>query len=172
LEAKKDVATVTSEGGSLAKLIAGVVVRDATTHVDERGELCEIYDPRWGLSADPLVYLYHATIRPGMVKGWVYHELQEDRLFVITGNIKAVLYDPRPDSPTNGLVNEIYMSERRRRLLVIPRLVVHALQNIGTTDAIFINTPTAPYNHARPDKYRVSAESMQARYSFAPKLGW
>jgi dTDP-4-dehydrorhamnose 3,5-epimerase len=172
LDAKKDAATVTTDGASLAPLISGVIVREAATQIDERGEVCEIYDPRWGLSSEPLVYLYQTMIRPGVVKGWVYHEHQDDRLFTIVGHLKAVLYDRRPDSPTKGLVNEIYLSERRRRLLFIPRLVLHALQNIGTADAVFVNAPTAPYDHANPDKFRIPVNSPEIPYSFAPKLGW
>jgi dTDP-4-dehydrorhamnose 3,5-epimerase len=170
--ARKDPATVTSDGARLDELIAGVIVRDAITHVDERGELCEIYDPRWGVTSAPLFYVYQAALRPGVVKGWVYHKGQEDRLFASLGHMKVVLYDQRTDSPTRGLVNEIYLSERRRRLLIIPRLVVHAVQNVGTVDAVFINMPTAPYIHDNPDKFRISLDSKEVPYSFAPKLGW
>ncbi len=53
------------------------------------------------------------------------------------------------------MVNEICITERNRLLVFIPRLVLHAVQNIGTTEAIFINVPTRPYNHANPDEYRV-----------------
>jgi hypothetical protein len=29
----------------------------ATTHLDERGEVCEIYNPAWGVMDAPLVYV-------------------------------------------------------------------------------------------------------------------
>ena len=46
-------------------------------------------------------------------------------------------------------------SEKNRALLVIPRGVYHAVQNIGITDAIFVNMPTRPYDHEDPDKFRL-----------------
>ncbi len=81
-------------------MIAGVTIRMATTQIDERGEVCEIYNPAWGFMDAPLVYVYQALIRPGKIKGWVYHELQDDRLFVSLGTLKIVLFDTREDSPT------------------------------------------------------------------------
>jgi dTDP-4-dehydrorhamnose 3,5-epimerase-like enzyme len=62
--------------------------------VDERGEICEIYNPAWGILDTPLVYVYQA------IKGRVYHKEQDDRLFV-------VLYDMRDGSPTEGQIQEV-----------------------------------------------------------------
>jgi len=70
-------------------------------------------------------------IRPGKTKGWVYHEHQHDRIVVSCGFLKWVLYDQREESPTFKMINEITMSERNRKLLLIPRRVVHAVHNIG-----------------------------------------
>jgi dTDP-4-dehydrorhamnose 3,5-epimerase len=109
-------------------------------------------------------------VRPGRIKGWVYHTKQADRIYLITGFAKYVVWDSRPDSPTHGMVNEIYISERNRGLLRIPPFVVHAVQNIGSVDAVFVQMPTAPYNHANPDKYRVAPESVP--YSFDKGIGW
>lgn len=170
IKANKDKASVTATGESLQKLIDGVVLRRMALHEDERGAISEIYSDAWGFDDAPLRYAYQAMIRPGRVKGWVYHKLQSDRQAVICGFVKYVLWDPRPDSPTNGMINEICLSERNRGLLLIPPYVVHAVQNIGLTDAIFVNLPTVPYNHADPDKYRVDAASVP--YSFDKGIGW
>ena len=168
----KDAQTVDPAGKRVAKVISGVVVRDAITHEDERGDLTEIYDPRWGVMDAPLVYVYQTTIRPGRIKGWVYHKVQVDRLFVSAGSLKIVLYDMRQDSPTHGLVNEIFASERNRKLITIPPLVLHAVENVGSCEAVFINMPTRPYNHADPDKYRVPLNSADIPYSFDKGRGW
>jgi hypothetical protein len=45
---------VTPEGKTLAPLIDGVVIRSAVTQVDERGTLCEIYHPAWGVHEAPI----------------------------------------------------------------------------------------------------------------------
>jgi dTDP-4-dehydrorhamnose 3,5-epimerase len=142
------------------------------TQIDERGELCEIYNPAWGVSDAPLVYVYSVMIRPGKLKGWVYHAKQHDRVFVSVGVLKWVLYDLRENSPTKHMINEFYMGERRPGLLTIPPYVAHATQNVGTIEAVFVNMPTRAYEHADPDKYRIPVESGVIPYSFDTGLGW
>ena len=170
LKGRKDKASVTASGARLEERIAGVTVRLATTQFDERGEVCEIYDPAWGLLPDPLVYVYTSLIRPGRVKGWVYHERQFDRLFILSGFLKIVLYDIREESATRGMVNEIHLTERNRALIVIPPFVVHGVQNVGGIDGVFVNMPSRPYDHANPDKFRV--ERADVPYSFDKGSGW
>ena len=144
LQGNKDAGTVTSQGESKQKMIDGVQVRYAVTHVDERGTLTEIYNPAWGLLEEPLVYVYQASIQPGKIKGWVQHHLQTERLFVSRGLLRFVLYDDREDSPTRGTINQVYLSEHNRGLVVVPRFVWHAVQNIGSQEAFFMNMPTVP----------------------------
>lgn len=170
MSAVKDEATVTSSGERLEKFIDGVTIRPAVTQIDERGELCEIYSTAWGVMPDPVPYVYSAMLRPGRIKGWVFHKVQKDRLFALSGFMKVVLYDMREDSPTHGMVNELHFTERNRSLLVIPPNVAHAVQNIGTMDAYFINMPNIPYNHSDPDKYRVDKAVIP--YDFNKGAGW
>lgn len=169
---RPDPQTVTSEGQPVAARIAGVKVRAAITHPDERGEVCEIYNPAWGLHEEPLVYAYQVGIRPHRVKGWVVHREQDDRLFVSLGTVKIVLFDDRAGSPTRGMINEICLGERNRGLIIIPKGVFHAIQNVGDTDAVLVNLPTRAYNHARPDKLRLPLDTDQIPYRFEDRQGW
>jgi dTDP-4-dehydrorhamnose 3,5-epimerase len=169
---RKDAATVTPEGTPLTPLIDGVIVRYQRPIEDRRGEICEVYRPSWGVHADPLVYVYEVRIRPGAVKGWVVHEHQEDRLFFVTGVLRWALYDDRPGSPTRGQVDDLVFSDRAAALLVIPRGVYHAVRNIGTTDAIFINMPTQPYEHEAPDKARLPLKTPLIPFDFDDGPGW
>jgi dTDP-4-dehydrorhamnose 3,5-epimerase len=162
----QDRPTVNGDGQLLQKYISGVRLRSATTQMDDRGELCEVYNPAWGFSEEPLVYVYQATVRPGRIKGWVYHKLQDDRLFCIAGELKIVLYDLRDDSPTKGMLNEIFVGDKTRALVRIPKLVAHAVQNIGLHDALFLNLPTRAYSHDNPDKYRIAIDSGEIPYRF------
>ena len=158
--------SVTSEGERVDPLIDGVVVRQATTHPDERGTVCEVYNPAWGLSSEPLVYVYQITIRPHQVKGFVLHRTYSDRLFFSFGTVKVVLYDDREGSSTRGMLNELHFGDHNRAHLVIPPGVWHAMKNVGTTDVIFVNCPTKPYNHEDPDKWALPPDSDQIPYTF------
>ncbi len=162
----RDRATVTSRGESISTLPDGVTVRDVTTHVDERGTVCEMFDSRWNWHPAPLVFAYTFSLRPGMIKGWGMHQFHDDRYFILFGELLLVLYDERPNSPTNGLVAKVAMSEYRRQLINIPAGVWHVNQNIGSKDLVVVNFPTAPYNHAQPDKFRLSPDTDKIPYKF------
>ena len=90
LEPRPDQQTVTSDGETVVPRIDGVRLRPAKTLPDDRGELCEVFDPAWGFHEDPLVYVYQVSIRPGKIKGWVVHREQDDRLFISLGTVKIV----------------------------------------------------------------------------------
>ena len=158
-QALKDSASVTAEGASLEEPIVGVEVRRPPTHADERGSITEIYDLRWGFTDDPLVYVYHVTVTPGQIKGWVLHRDQNDRMFVYDGVLKIVLYDARSDSKTHGSVNVFHLGTHDRALLSIPVGVWHAVQNVGHEVAAFVNLPSRPYEHDDPDKYRLPLDN-------------
>jgi len=146
--------TVTPEGERIAEFIDGVQLRPAITHSDERGSLTEVYDPAWDVTDDPLVYVYESRIHPGQKKGWIVHFEQDDRLFFSVGSAKVVMYDARTASPTRGLVQELFLGSANRGLLRIPAGVVHAVVNVGPDEVRFVNMPTRPYRHERPDKLR------------------
>ena len=168
----QDVQTVTPDGESIQQIPFGVTFHDLPTQVDERGEICELFDPRWGWHMDPLVFAYSFTIRPGVIKGWGLHKKHEDRYCIYYGSMDVVLYDVRPDSPTKGLVSKIILSQYRRRLMNIPAGIWHADRNIGDTDVVVINFPTIQYDHADPDKYRLPLDTDQIPYKFHNPQGW
>lgn len=171
-EPRKDPATVTPEGESLDPLIDGVIVRPLRPIEDKRGEVTEVYRPGWGVHPDPLVYIYQTTVRPGAIKGWVIHQHQDDRLFLNLGVMRWVLYDVRPGSPTHGRLNQLVFSERNRVLLIIPRGIYHAVQNIGTTEVLFLNMPTRAYDHDDPDKFRLPLKNDLIPFDFDDGRGW
>ena len=158
-QALKDDASVTSAGDVLQERIDGVEIRRPPTHADSRGTLTEIYDVRWGFTDDALVYVYHVTIRPGELRGWVVHREQNDRLFAYAGVLKIVLYDGRTDSPTHGHINVFHVGGHDRALLSIPTGVWHAVCNVGAEEAAFVNLPSRPYFHENPDKYRLPVDN-------------
>lgn len=165
-EAVKDRPTVTADWKPLAPRISGVLVKHIPPVEDERGEICEMYRTTWGAHAAPLVYVYMVTIRPGRIKGWVRHARQDDRIFVVKGTLRIALYDDRGDSPTRGQLDVFVVSERNRALVVFPQGVYHGIQNVGESEAIFVNMPTRPYDHADPDKYRLPLRNDLIPFAF------
>ncbi len=168
----KDRQTITPDGEILKPQIDGLIIRRAPPIEDERGEIVEVYNPAWGIHPDPLVYVYQTSVRPGAIKGWIVHRVNEDRLFMSRGVTRWAFYDDRANSPTHGMVNSFVFTERNRALVIVPRGVYHAVKNIGQDEAVFVNMPSTPYNHTDPDKYRLPLDTNLIPFSFDDGPGW
>ena len=92
--------------------------------------------------------------------------------FFNSGEMEIVMYDVRPDSPTKGLLSSIVLSEYHRKLVNIPAGIWHGNRNIGSKDALVVNFPTQPYDHANPDKYRLPLDTDEIPYKFQGVAGW
>ena len=150
---------------SIDNQIAGVEMRHLVQMSDGRGGLCVLMSDRFGESyRPPHVYLVTAAARS--VRAWVYHKRQSDRLAYTMGRLRIVLYDLRPDSPTQGVVNVIDAGAANRLLLTIPPFVVHGVQNLADEDTFFVNMPTRAYDPAIPDKARVAVDHPGIPYRF------
>ena len=93
--ASRDRQLATPEGLRVARLTDGVHIKPLTTHVDARGSIVELFDPRWGWHPDPLVFAYTFTIRPGIVKGWNLHREHEDRYASTSWRMTAPFRAPK-----------------------------------------------------------------------------
>ena len=163
----KDEQTVTADGRDVKPMIDGVLLRPATTQADGRGDVVELLSEGWGeVGGDHMPYAYAATIQPGVIKGWVCHLLQADRITHLIGRIRWVLYDGREDSATAGVIQHVTLTERNRHLIVVPAGVWHAAQNVGTQEAMFVNLPTRAYDHADPDKHRLPWDTTEIPFRF------
>ncbi len=152
------------------QLIHGVQVKQLRWIPDERGKLMEMLrcdDPMF----EKFGQVYVTTCYPGVVKGWHYHQNQSDNMVVIKGMAKVVLYDPREDSPTKGLINEFFIGEDNPMLISIPRLVLHGFKAYGSEPAYVVNTVSEPYNHKEPDEFRIDPFDNDIPYDWAPKQG-
>lgn len=150
--ALRDVATVTSTGQNLAKVIEGVSTITSVNHVDHRGRVFEIYTGDSSHWQKPLVYCYAFTVRPGQTKGWGLHEKKDDRYTLISGEVLTVLYDARKGSSTHGLIQKVVLTPEGIRQLRIPTGVWHMNICIGQEEAFLINHPTEIYDHNAPDR--------------------
>ena len=149
-------------------MIKGVNVKKLKVLADERGRLAEI------LRTDDEMYtkfgqVYMTTCYPGVVKGWHFHKRQEDYFCCVHGMIKLVLYDPRESSPTKGEINEFFLGVHSPIVVQVPPGVYHGFKGISDTESIIINTITEPYNHKKPDEYRVAPHDGGIPYDWARK---
>ena len=155
---------------SSGKLIDGVAARRAKVLPDERGRLGEIMraDDSW---FEKFGQVYMTTAYPGVVKAWHYHKKQTDHFYVIKGMVKVALYDQREGSPTQGVVNELYLGEHCPGLVRIPPGVQHGWMCVSETEAYIVNIVSEMYNYAEPDEFRTNPHENNIPYNWTRKDG-
>jgi dTDP-4-dehydrorhamnose 3,5-epimerase len=151
-------------------MIKGVIQKKLKVISDERGFLMEL------LRADDEFFdtfgqVYMTAVYPGVVKGWHYHQNQTDYMACISGMIKLVLYDGRKDSPTYQEINEFFIGDKNPELIKILPGIYHGFKGIATQPALIINTINPPYNHEKPDEFRLAWDSPEVSYDWSLKNG-
>ena len=154
---------VDSHGNLHCSPLAGVRFRPTRPVPHEDGHVTEVARANWELLGKPIVQVHITTTFAGRVRAWGLHRLGTDRLFVVSGLVKIVVFDGRRGSPTVGQLNEYVVSEKNPGLLIIPPDLYHGWKNIGTTEAIIINMPDRQYDHERPDALDLPWDSEAAR---------
>lgn len=151
-----------------ATMIHGVRTKRLRVIPDERGRLMEM------LRSDDDLFVrfgqtYVSVTYPGVVKAWHYHREQIDHFVCVHGMIKLALYDPREDSPTRGLVNEMYIGVHNPVLVQIPNGVYHGWMCVSEEESIVVNVPTELYDYDDPDEVRVDPHDNDIPYDWARK---
>lgn len=123
---------------------------------DERGWLMEILRADDKEMFTKFGQVYMSATYPGVVKAWHYHKRQVDHFACVAGMVKLVLVDTRPDSPTNGAVNEFFLGTQNPTLVQVPNLVYHGWKCISTDVSMVINVPTEVYSYTDPDEFRLA----------------
>ena len=126
-------------------MIQGVLIKPLRQIADERGKIMHMLradDP----SFEKFGEIYFSVVYPGVVKAWHIHSKMTLNYAVVSGMIKLVLYDGRPDSPTKGEIQEIFFGEDNCVLVRVPTNVINGFKGIGVKPAIVANCATLPHD--------------------------
>ncbi len=129
-------------------MIEGVIITPLKQIRDDRGAVFHMlrtdapHFPGFG-------EIYFSAVNPGVKKGWKKHNKMVMSLTVPHGQIKLVLMDDRPDSTTNGLVQEIILGESSAnyKLITVPAGIWAAFTCLGDTPAILANCASILHHH-------------------------
>ena len=132
-------------------MIAGVKVTPLKQILDERGKIMHMMrcDAEGFLGFGEI---YFSCIHPGAIKGWHIHKKMTLNYAVPHGNIKFVLYDDRPDSPTRGEVQEIFLGPDNYCLVTVPPMVWNGFKGIGSEMAIVANCSSIAHDSEEIDR--------------------
>lgn len=146
----------------------GVITRNLKRIPDERGYLQEILredDPSYTRFGQ----VYCTATYPGVVKGWHLHKQQTDNICCVSGMIKLVIFDPRPESDTYGTTQEIFIGDLNPQLVQISPGLYHGWKTVSEHTSLVINVPDRVYNYKEPDEYRVDPHTPDIAYDWSRK---
>lgn len=126
-------------------MIDGVVITPLKQMFDERGKVMHMLredSPQFQRFGE----IYFSMTHPGAIKAWHRHKRMTLNYAVVFGEIKCVLYDDRPGSPTNRQITELFVSPENYCLVTIPPMVWNGFKGVGTVSAIVANCATLPHD--------------------------
>ena len=122
--------------------IDGVVVRPIRKYVDERGWLTEIFRHDEVDAEFHPAMAYVSVTEPGVTRGPHEHVDQADLFcFIGPSNFKIRVWDNRAESPTYNRVTTVYGGADNPLTILIPKGVVHAYRNVGSSPGLVTNCP-------------------------------
>jgi dTDP-4-dehydrorhamnose 3,5-epimerase len=131
------------------KIIFGVEIKQLKTHRDQRGFFREVIrvNDQFFQEASNFGQWSHSLMQRNVVKAWHYHHIQTDWWYIAKGQIEAVLYDNREESPTYKQKMLIYMgdansgnSKFQEVCVKIPPGVLHGLKVLSDDAHLFYIT--------------------------------
>jgi len=119
-------------------MIDGVIITPLLQIADERGKVMHMLkstDPHFQQFGE----IYFSCVFPDAVKAWHIHDTMVLNYAVPFGRIKFVLFDDRPESPTHGEVQELFLGEENYWLVTVPTRVWNGFKGVGTQVAVVAN---------------------------------
>ena len=140
-------------------MIDGVVITPLRQIFDERGKVMHM------LREDSPIFsrfgeIYFSCTHPGVVKAWHLHKEMTLNYAVIYGEIKFVLFDDRPGSPTRGKVQELFISPENYMLVTVPPMIWNGFKSVGTETSIVANCATLSHSSGEIERRPASDGSI------------
>lgn len=132
-------------------MIDGVVITPLRQIVDERGKIMHMLRndaPHFRNFGE----IYFSCVEPGAIKAWHIHKRMILNYAVPHGKIKFVLYDPRPESPTRGELQEVFMGPDNYCLVTVPPMVWNGFKGLGAQMSIVANCATEVHSTDEIDR--------------------
>jgi dTDP-4-dehydrorhamnose 3,5-epimerase len=149
------------------KLIADVKIARFDLWPDDRGYFLEVQRIGFGLAAHfpPETTQISAALNyPDIIKAFHFHKHQTDCWTPAAGLLQVVLADLRPESPTFGARNTLYVGSLRPWQILIPPGVAHGYKVIGTSPSVLVYATDRFYNPA--DEGRIPHNDPHLNYDW------
>jgi dTDP-4-dehydrorhamnose 3,5-epimerase len=150
-----------------ADLIQGVRVQPYDLWPDDRGYFLEVIRMRQGLAASfapETTQVSAALSYPGTIKAFHFHLYQTDLWVPMSGVFQVALVDLRPESPTFGLKNTLYVGALKPWQILIPPGVGHGYKLVGESSGVLVYVTNQFYNPK--DEGRIAYNDPSIQYNW------
>jgi len=152
--------------------IEGVFLKELVTHLDDRGDVIELWSEGWAEykkgDVGATTHVYQSATDPGVVKCWHLHDIHTDQFTVTRGKLQVSMIDVRVDSPTFGHVNKVILGIQKPRFLRIPPGIMHGWKALGDTESIVVNFQSHLFDAT--DEYKFTWDCVMEEI-WGPKNG-
>lgn len=129
-------------------MIDGVIRKPLRIIPDDRGAIMHMLRRDWPEFTD-FGEVYFSCVAPGAVKAWRRHTRMTMQLAVPHGAIELVLYDARPNSPTQGEVQIETLSPNdpdTYALMIVPPGIWNGFRGLGGDTSVVANCASIPHD--------------------------
>ncbi|MNR82126.1 hypothetical protein D3C72_128810 [compost metagenome] len=148
-------------------MIEGVRLTPLRQIPDERGKIMHMLRSD-SPSFEQFGEIYFSLVHRGAIKAWHIHKAMTLNYAVPVGKIKMVLFDDRPESPTQGDLMEIFLGPDNYQLVTVPPMVWNGFKGIAE-DSLVANCATIPHDPTEID--RLDPFSHRIPYDWTIKHG-
>jgi dTDP-4-dehydrorhamnose 3,5-epimerase len=134
---------------------------------EDRGHCLEVMRTGQGLASEfprDSSQVSAALSYPGTIKAFHFHRQKSDLWVPGQGMFQVALVDLRPESPTFGVKNTLYVGALRPWQILIPPGIGHGYKVIGASAAMLIYVTDGFYNPK--DEGRIGYDDPQIRYDW------
>lgn len=145
--------------------IEGVEIKNLVVHRDKRGFFCELIKVSDPFFKDiNFAQLSHSFCKKNVLKAWHMHYKQTDFIYCAAGLIKLVLFDNRKSSSTYKKLEEFFLGNKSKQIIVkIPPNVAHGYKVIKT-QAHIVYLMNREYNPL--DEIRIAHDDKKIGYDW------
>ena len=108
--------------------------------------------------------IYFSFVFPKKIKAWHIHKKMTLNYVAIFGRIKLVLFDDRKNSKSNGVIEEIFLSNKNHFLISIPPKIWNGFCSADNKLAILANCSNIP--HDKKEILRINYNDPKIPYNW------
>ena len=145
------------------KTIDGVQVLSKKVIVDDRGKILHMLrndDKNFSKFGE----IYFSYVNPKKIKAWHLHKKMTLNYAAAYGKIKLVLFDDRKKSKTNGLIQEINLSNDNHVLVSIPPMIWNGFCSADNNVAVLANC--SDISHDKEEIIRLPFDDPKFSYKW------